>query len=125
MEKFNLNLQKFVAASKTSHLHDRYIVTLGNSRTNSKWEFPETSKCPVNGCRKQYTNRKNAMMHYQNVHAPFSNLCAICKRPFLSEFYLQHHITQHQTVPLPANLKQILVNKLFQTFYRLISYHFF
>lgn len=57
------------------------MIVLSGCGLRFKWQFPQTTWCPVKNCRRQFGVRSDAIVHYKKFHAERSTLCPICKEP--------------------------------------------
>lgn len=85
---------------------DEYI-TLGKSTQfqTVKWKFPDTEKCPLDGCDISFSNRSFAIIHFRSNHSSTAMLCTICNIPFPSACTSnleQHYELYHPDASLPT-----------------------
>lgn len=81
-------------------------ITLGKSSQfeTVKWKFPDTEKCPLDGCDLSFSSRIFALVHFRMNHSSTAMVCPICDIPFSSvstSNMEQHYAIYHPDANLP------------------------
>lgn len=90
------------------------MIVLSGYGLKFTWQFPESTRCPVKNCRKQFGIRSDAIVHYKRRHAEKSTLCPACNTPKLVRRFsdMSHHYKNvHPNLPLPSYFKKLSEKK--------------
>lgn len=88
---------------------DETIILRGCDQI-THWQFPpDTTRCPIRSCQKEFGVRFLAISHFKAQHAKKSVYCSICERPIPAKTkpsLVSHYTKFHEDDTWPEYLKK-------------------
>lgn len=69
------------------------IITLEGLNQTRQWKFPDSTRCPLDLCRREFGYRAEAINHFKQRHARNAYYCSTCEEPI--EVHRQDDVQDH------------------------------